>query len=284
MLDNRIYTFLELCNVMNYHKTAENLNMTQPAVTQHIKFLEGYYKCKLFDYTNRKLSKTKKGLELEKHARNIVSLNLFVKQELSHKDKTIINIGATKTIGEYLLDNAMLSFMFQSEYEFNIIVDNTKNLLSDLNHFKLDLLLLEGHVDKEKYLHTKISDEEIVGICSLNHPFAFKEIDLDNILSENIVLREKGSGTRNIFENFMSTQGYSIDNLKYKSIISSNKIIENLVQNNLAISFVYKVIQNQNNNLAYFRINNSKILHAFNFVYLNDAKAQKIIELVKINL
>ncbi len=85
MLDNRIYTFLELCGVMNYHKTAENLKMTQPAVTQHIKFLEDEYNCKLFNYSNRKLQKTEKGIELEKYARNIVSLNLSAKEELIKK-------------------------------------------------------------------------------------------------------------------------------------------------------------------------------------------------------
>ena len=50
MLDYKIKTFLELCNVMNYRKTAENLNITQPGVTKHIKQLEEEYNCKLFEY------------------------------------------------------------------------------------------------------------------------------------------------------------------------------------------------------------------------------------------
>ncbi len=284
MLDNRIYTFLELCNVMNYHKTAKNLNMTQPAVTQHIKFLEDYYNCKLFDYTDRKLRKTEKGTELEKHSRNIISMNLFLKQELSQKDKVKINIGATKTIGEYVLNDAISSFVLQSKYEFNLVVDNTENLLDKLDHFELDLLLLEGHVDKEKYSHAKISDEEIVGICSLEHPFAFKDIHLTQVLDENIILRENGSGTRNVFERFLASQGYNIDSLANKSIINSNKIIESLVQNGLAISFVYSVIQKQNNSLAYFRISKNQIMHEFNFVFLNSIKVQKIVEIIMSNL
>ena len=52
MLDSRIYTFLKLCDVMNYRITAEELNMTQPAVTQHIKFLENYYGCNFFKYSS----------------------------------------------------------------------------------------------------------------------------------------------------------------------------------------------------------------------------------------
>ncbi len=280
VLDYRVYTFLELCNVMNYHKTAENLNMTQPAVTQHIKFLEEYYRCKLFDYSNRKLTKTSKGTELEKYLRNIFSLDLSLKDGLLQKDKLPINIGATKTIGEYSLHNAIASLILQSEYEVNFIIDNTESLLNKLNHFELDLLLLEGYVDKNKYKHTKMSDQEIIGICSINHPFAFKEVSFHEILQQNIVLRENGSGTRSVFEIFLQGQGYGVDSFKNKSVISSNKMIENVTEKNLAISFVYDVIQKQNSNLAYFRIEGNRIMHEFNYVFLDGVKTQRVIELI----
>ncbi len=281
MLDTRIYTFLELCSVMNYHKTAENLNMTQPAVTQHIKYLENFYKCKLFEYTNRKLSKTIKGIELEKYARNVVSQTSSIQERLLQKDKLQINIGATKTIGEYLMNPAIASFVSSDQYELNFIIDNTESLINKLNRFELDLLLLEGYVDKNNFLHKRISEEELVGICSINHPFAFKDVTLQEVLQENIVLREKGSGTRNVFELFLLNLGYSIDSIERKSIISSNKIIENMVENHLAISFVYDVIQKQNPNIASFRIMNKKMVHEFNFVFMNDDKAIKIINLIQ---
>lgn len=281
MLDNRIYTFLELCNVMNYHKTAENLNMTQPAVSQHIKFLEEFYNCKLFDYTGRKLQKTSKAIELEKYSRNVISMDLALKQELLGENKTVLSIGATKTIGEYTLMDSLSPLIFHPKFEVNCIIDNTENLLTKLNHFELDLLLLEGYVDKNKYLCKKISDEEIVGICSINHKFAFKEIALEDIFAEHIVLREKGSGTRNVFENFLLSQGYTVDIFKDRSIISSNKLIENLVEHQCAISFVYNVIQANNGNLAYFKVKNNTISHEFNYVYINEKKAEKIIGLLQ---
>ena len=53
MLDYRIYTFLTLCEKMNYTKTAEVLHITQPAVTQHIRWLEDQYRCRLFSYQER---------------------------------------------------------------------------------------------------------------------------------------------------------------------------------------------------------------------------------------
>lgn len=284
MIDNRIYTFLELCNVLNYHEVAKNLNMTQPAVTQHIKYLENLYKCKLFHYSNRKLTKTKNGIALEKYARNIVSQNIYITENLQQKDKIRINIGATKTIGEYLMNNVVSSLVLSDEYELNFIIDNTTNLINKLNHFELDLLLLEGFIDKNNLLHKKISEEEIIGICSINHPFADKEIVISDILKENIILREKGSGTRNVFERYLLNLGYTIDAISNKSIISSNKLIENIVENNLAISFVYDTICKQNSKIASFKIKNNKILHEFNFVFINQEKANFIIDLIKQNI
>ncbi len=283
MLDYRMYTFLELCNVLNYHKVADHLNMTQPAVTQHIQYLEHYYQCKLFEYSNRTLTKTNKGIELEKYARNVASQSLSVKENLLQEDKLQVNIGATKTIGEYLLTNVITSLISSSEYELNVIIDNTENLIRKLNHFELDVLLLEGYVDKSNYGYEKISSEEIVGICSIHHPFAFQEVTLQEVLQENVVLREKGSGTRTVFERFLLSQGYSIDGIEHKSIISSNKVIEQMVEQNRAISFVYDVIQKQNPQIASFRIKDIHMMHEFNFVFINHEKAGKIIELLQQN-
>ncbi|MFI3238707.1 MAG: LysR family transcriptional regulator [Lachnospiraceae bacterium] len=280
MLDKRIYTFLELCNVMNYHKTAENLCMTQPAVTQHIKYLEEEYQCELFTYANRKLTKTTKCLELEKYARSIISINTHAAEQLSQTDKIQINIGATKTIGEYLLDDLLLPLLCHEQYEINLIIDNTERLLERLNHFDIDLLLLEGFVDKEKYNHQKISNEEIVGICSHSHPFANRSVSLAEVFHEHVILREKGSGTRAVFETFLVSKGYSVSAFSKKSMISSNKLIEKAIIKHSCISFVYETIPNKNKKIATFHIEDSNLFHEYNFVFLDKSKAKDIIALV----
>ena len=64
MLDYRMGTFLALCETLSYHKAAQQLHISQPAVTQHIQFLEREYGCKLFTYENRSLQKTPAALVL----------------------------------------------------------------------------------------------------------------------------------------------------------------------------------------------------------------------------
>ncbi len=281
MIDQRIYTFLELCNVMNYHKTAENLNMTQPAVTQHIKHLEQLYRCPLFRYEKKTLYKTEQCLSLEKYARTIIALNQSAVQSLSQQEKVSFNIGATKTIGEYMLHEVVYALFNDDRYEINIHIDNTERLLDQLHHFKLDVLMLEGYVDKEQYHHQKISDEEMVGICAMEHPFAGQTVSLQEVLQQNIILREDGSGTRAVFERFLNDHGYHVDSFQKKSILSSNKLIELAVQHGHGISFVYHILPKQNHNLATFRIKESNISHEFNYIFLNEEKAQKAMALLR---
>ena len=61
MLDFRLHTFLTLCETMNYTRAAERLCITQPAVSQHIHFLEAHYGCRLFTYQNKTLRLTPAG-------------------------------------------------------------------------------------------------------------------------------------------------------------------------------------------------------------------------------
>ena len=90
MLDNRIYTFLAVCQEMNFTRAAKKLHITQPAVSQHIQYIERYYGVHAFRFEGKKLSLTPEGElfyksaeELLAHADSVESefLNLFINQK-----------------------------------------------------------------------------------------------------------------------------------------------------------------------------------------------------------
>ena len=87
MLDNRILTFLKLCEKMNYTKTAEALHITQPAVTQHIHFLEEHYGCKLFSYSGKVLQLTEKGELLRRLASEMVANEAGIRKEMARTEE-----------------------------------------------------------------------------------------------------------------------------------------------------------------------------------------------------
>lgn len=82
MLDHRTETFMAVCNVMNYREAAELLHITQPAVTQHIQFLEKEYGCRLFLYENRKLIKTPAAQMLEDYLRSVQQRENFLREKI----------------------------------------------------------------------------------------------------------------------------------------------------------------------------------------------------------
>lgn len=272
MLDYRTHTFIKLCDLMNYRATAQALNMTQPAVTQHIHFLEKAYGCKLFQYTDKKLSKTPEGKALEQYLRSASCNELHFMEGLNGPQITRLSIGATKTIGDYVLGDIVKNLLHRSDVELTLLIENTSQLLERLNTLELDIALIEGYFDKHIYGHQLIRKEPLAGICAKTHPFAQKQVQLEDIFQEKLIMREAGSGTRSIFEHFLYLHNYSIDTFATRASISSFPLIQACVADNCGISFVYETIAKSDKNLATFTIKDAEIFHEFNYVYLKNTK------------
>ncbi len=281
MIDNRIYTFLKLCEVENYRVTAEQLNMTQPAVTQHIHFLEEQYGCKLFEYKDRRLFKTPECAELEKHALAIVYNDQSFKREVSKPPVKKISIGATKTIGEYVIFDKVQKLLSREDINFELAIDNTTRLMARLHSLELDVLMIEGYFNKDEYSHKRIREEQLVGICGKNHPFAGRSVDVSEIFALHLILREQGSGTRSVFETFLKQNNFSCESFERISTISSMAVIEKSVASGAGISFVYASVPKSNRKLATFSIKNAKIIHEFNYVYLKNANVKWAIDMIE---
>lgn len=271
MLDYRISTFLTLCQQMNYRKTAEKLLMTQPAVTQHIHGLEQLYGCKLFHYEGKTLTKTAKAEALEVHARAMMATDLSFRKQIATDDVTPLSVGATKTIGDYVATELVMQWLQDARVSLHFTVDNTARLFEQLHAFALDFLMIEGYFDKSQYDYQLIQQEELVGICALDHPFAGKQVAVEDLFDQHLILRESGSGTRMVFERFLTEQNFSFAKFKKTSTISSFLLIQQAICRNLGVSFVYASIPAKNANLATFRIKNHPIFHELNYVFLKNS-------------
>ena len=281
MLDYRMYTFLKLCEGLNYRVTAEQLNMTQPAVTQHIQFLEREYGCKLFDYSNRKLVKTKAGEKMEIYARAAVYNEKALHNEIISQKIMKLRVGATKSIGGYDIREQLKRIANDDSIELSLIVDNTMALLKKLENSELDFALIEGYFDKGKYGYSLYKEVEFIGICAKNHRFAGKTIKAEEIFNENIIVREPGSGTRAILKQLLKSRDYSLADFRKRITVSSFGVIKYLVSENCGISFVYDVVAHKQNNLSTFTVEGTKVIREFNFVYLKGTDAGKLTELFR---
>lgn len=277
MLDYRILTFLKLCETMNYRITAEELNMTQPAVTQHIHYLEEEYECKLFIYNRKKLEKTNQAILLEEYARSAYYNEIYLKRKIKSENKIKINIGATKTIGEFVIGEKIKKLVKNEKYDISLTIDNTENLIKLMELNKLDFILVEGIFNKDKYGYRLYKKDEFIGICSKNHKFNGKSIKFEELFEEDIIIREEGSGTRRIFEQFLSENSFSLEFFKKKITINNFNLIKELVSANCGISFVYNSVVNKNDDIGKFYFKN-KIEREFNYLYLKNTSAKELVD------
>ena len=275
MLDYRIYTFLALYDEMNYRRTAEKLNMTQPGVTQHIHYLENHYGIKLFEYDGHTLKRTKNAELLKRHFDSVRTEEIAVRQSFAAADILKLNVGATKTIGEFVIVPQIKRFLASPRHLLDLMVDNTEVLLSLLERTELDFAIIEGFFDKSKYGYHLFKQEAFVGICATNHPFAGQTVSLKEIFKESIIVREKGSGTRKLLEQAICDCGFSLDSFKRCSSVSNFSIICELVAHDNAITFAYEPIAHSRTDLATFEIEDIQIKGEFNYVYCNEMIAQK---------
>ena len=280
MLDYRVLTFLTLYDEMNYRRTAEKLNMTQPGVTQHIHYLENYYGVKLFEYDGRTLSKTKNAQRLKKYFDSVKAEETDIRESFTPTDTIHMTVGATKTIGEFVIVPEIRAFLQAPNHTLDLVVDNTEVLLHMLEKSQIDFAVIEGVFDKSKYGYQLFKKESFVGICAKSHPFANKTVTLEDIFAEDIVVREPFSGTRMLLQNALTDRGFALDRFKRCISVSNFSVICDLVANNGAITFAYEPISRCRDDLATFAVADMQISGEFNFVYVNEQVAKPKIDLL----
>ena len=280
MLDYRVLTFLTLYDEMNYRRTAEKLNMTQPGVTQHIHYLENYYGVKLFEYDGRTLSKTKNAQRLKKYFDSVKAEETDIRESFTPTDTIHMTVGATKTIGEFVIVPEIRAFLQAPNHTLDLVVDNTEVLLHMLEKSQIDFAVIEGVFDKSKYGYQLFKKESFVGVCAKSHPFANKTVTLEDIFAEDIVVREPFSGTRMLLQNALTDRGFALDCFKRCISVSNFSVICDFVANNGAITFAYEPISRCRDDLATFAVADMQISGEFNFVYVNEQVARPKIDLL----
>lgn len=277
MLDYRHETFLALCAIGSYTKTAQHLHLSQPAVTQHIQFLEAQYKCQLVRYENKQLALTPAGEELRGLLTRIAADAQRFRRSLDSREyqREELVFGATLSIGEYFMPRVIPEMLKESpRLNIHMEVGNSRVLLEKLRQGELDFALIEGVIDKSKYHSLVFSLERFVGICAPGSELTRGTVDFQALLKYPLILREQGSGTREIFENILKAYNFSTSSFASVMEIGNMAAIKELVAKGLGISFMYEIAAHkeiQQGNLAVIQIACFDVQREFNLVFLQDS-------------
>ena len=152
MLDFRMDTFLTVCQCMNFTRASEKLNITQPAVSQHIRFLEKHYNTKLFRYEGKKLRLTGAGEILRNASLTMMHDEQSIQDEMRRtEEEQEIRFGATRTVGDALMGRILENYLKRyPDAKIHMEVENTRDLLSRLDNGEIDFALVEGFFKKSE--------------------------------------------------------------------------------------------------------------------------------------
>lgn len=273
MLDFRIDTFLAVCSCMNFTRAAKELNITQPAVSQHIRHLEENYQTKLFQYEGKKISLTKAGELLRNAALTMTHDEKFLQQQMSRAEEDIkrITFGATMTVGEVVMSDIIARYLKEyPDVKLHMEVANTKELLARLDNGGIDFALVEGFFPKREYDFWHYSTEAYIGVCSAGYDFTKSPKKMEDLFGERLLLRENGSGTREVLTRFLDSQNLSTEDFMQTAEIGSLHTIKELVKAGCGITFLYEVAvreELQNKTMKKIELENFHLMHDFTFIW-----------------
>ncbi|MGG1677756.1 LysR family transcriptional regulator [Neobacillus sp. NRS-1170] len=220
---------------------AARLNyVTQPAVTRQIHQLENYYGTLLFDRAEGKMRVTEAGKMLYPFAKSIVNdfyrSSEVIKQSIGEHNTTL-HVGASFTIGEYLLPSLLGRFKKEMpDIKVTLTIKNTPGILEDLTNDVIDLAMVEGIVDNGNLKVEKYAVDELILVCSPDHTWG-RQINIEELANERVIWRESISGTRLIVENMLRENGI-LDKIESYMELGSTQAIKSAVEAGLGISIL----------------------------------------------
>ncbi len=257
--------FYALSENQNVSDVAKEKGLSQSAVSLAIKSLEKDLGEKLFDRIGKKLILNERGrIFKEKTFNHFLALTDFQKFFKKEKISGNLKIMTSKTIGTFIIPQIIFDFL--EKYSFvNIYKEtqNSKNIIKNIIEGKIDIGFIETEIEHENIIKEKIGEDELIVVSAEKYE---KEVFIDNIKNKKWILREQGSGTREIF---LKTLG-KYNNLNIFMEFSGFIEIKSLLKNKDTLTCIskYAVINElKEKKLFEVKLKNFKFKRNFYLIY-----------------
>lgn len=273
MFDYRLKVFHTVASRLSFTKASEELNISQPAVTKHIKEIENQLNNKLFDRNGNSIQLTESGKILYEYAekiRNIYRDLEFDIHQINQQYKGKLIIGASTTVAQYILPEILATFKsYYKDIRIEMIAHNTEMISELLKDGKIDLGIIEGESQSNYFDYKKFKKDEIVLVAKANHPLVHKTMNLQDLYSIDLVFREYGSGSLEFIQNRLREKEIITDKLNIVMQLGSSESIKNYLLHSESMAFlsISTVLNELKNNLmSVIDIKNFSIERDFHFI------------------
>lgn len=230
--------FLAVAKTGSMSQAASEFFISQPTVSQAIAELEEHYRTRLFERLSRRLYITPQGEQLRDYAHHVIAGFDELEENMNQlRQRQLLRMGASVTVGTCLM-NPIIDRLEQAspQVEVRVCVDNTAVIEEKLLRGELDLALVEGTIHSPKIQVTPAIEDYLVLVCSSEHPFAKEHsVSLEQLSREPLIERETGSGTRELFETYLTDRQMSFTPAW---VCSNSEAIKNAVLHNRGISVI----------------------------------------------
>ncbi len=247
MADRRLQVFYTVARHLSFTKAAEQLFMTQPAVTFQIKQLEEQFNARLFERSHGKIALTQAGRLVMDYAERILGLSEEMETrvgELTGSMSGPLLLGASTTIAEFILPRILGEFKVEHpQVRTHLTVGNSEMIASRIADHVLDLGLIESPLHLPGLTIEVCCEDELVLICSPAHRFAKSAaVKPSELPGEPYVNRELGSGTRDFTDQYLRRCKVSPEDLNVVMELGSPEAIKGVVETGLGVSIVSRAM------------------------------------------
>ena len=236
MSDFRLKVFQSVAKNLSFTKASQELFVSQPAITKHIQELETCYQARLFERQGNKISLTEAGKLLLEHSERILDAykRLEYEMHLLHDDYIgELRLGASTTIAQYVLPPLLASFIRKfPQVNLSLLNGNSREIETALQEHRIDLGLVEGIYRLPNLKYTTFLDDELVAIVHVQSKLSLPdEITPEDLRHIPLVLRERGSGTLDVFERTLLQHGIKLSSLNVLMYLGSTESIKRFLEN-----------------------------------------------------
>lgn len=240
---HQLHIFFTVAEQGSFSAAAQALHMTQPAVTMQIQSLEDYFGSKLLIRSTKKLELTEAGRTLLPYARDAIGLMRSTEEAMTAfatKLQGRLQLGASLTIGEYVLPRLLGPFGKQyPQISIELKVMNTAQIIDEIVGHQLNFGLVEAPVHHPDMVSEPVMEDELKLIVPSDHPLTkLERVAMEEVVAYPFVLREKGSGTRQVMETELLRLGFQPDRLDTTMELGSTGAVKSAVEAGLGITII----------------------------------------------
>ena len=238
---HQLRVFTSVFKNRSFSRAAEELNLRQPTVSNHIKILENELNCRLFDRLGKTIIPTREAEVFYRHSIELMEGMDALKETIGEVGKDLTGkliVGASTIPGAYLLPRIISGFQKDCPaVSFQITVSDTKGIVDSISRHELFLGIVGARLTEEQIEYTPWMEDELIVVSSPSLVKS-KRIALRELVKLPMVLREEGSGTRREAEEFLASKGISLSCRRIAGVFGSTDAVKQAVKAGLGVSIL----------------------------------------------